>query len=76
MALVHSRRPSMTGSEASAANHRPGDLFGAQTRCEPNPNINQLLNFYFRGRPSCFSQYQACRQPRMTPIKSPIRVQE
>jgi hypothetical protein len=33
----------MAGSEASAANHRRGDSFGAQTRCEPSPNI--LRNF-------------------------------
>jgi len=35
----HSRRPSMAGSEASAANHHPGDSSGSQNRCEPSPNI-------------------------------------
>ena len=44
MALAHSRRPSMAGSEASAANHRRGDSFGGQTRCEPSPNI--LLHIF------------------------------
>jgi len=38
MALAHSRRPFMAGSEASAANHRPGDSFGGQNRYEPSPN--------------------------------------
>jgi len=29
----------MAGSETSAANHRPGDSFGGQNRCQPSPNI-------------------------------------
>ena len=39
MALAHSRRPSMAGSEASAANHRRGDSSGSQNRYKPSPNI-------------------------------------
>ena len=39
MSLAHSRRSSMAGCEAFAANHRPGDSFDGQTRYEPSPNI-------------------------------------
>ncbi|NIA19046.1 MAG: hypothetical protein GWP07_01210 [Xanthomonadaceae bacterium] len=39
MAHAHSHRPSMADCEASTANHRPGDLIGAQTHFEPNPDI-------------------------------------
>jgi hypothetical protein len=34
----------MAGSEACAANHRPGDLSGAQNRYGPSPNIPE--NFF------------------------------
>ena len=40
MAPAHSRRPSMAGSEASAANHRRGDSCGGQNRYEPSPNLH------------------------------------
>jgi hypothetical protein len=33
----------MAGSKASAANHRPGDSFGGQTRYEPRPNILKCI---------------------------------
>jgi hypothetical protein len=39
MAPAHSRRPSMAGCEAAAANHHRGNSFGGQNRYEPNPNI-------------------------------------
>jgi len=39
MTLAHSRRPSVAGSKAFAANHRPGDSFSGQNCYEPSPGI-------------------------------------
>ncbi len=39
MTPAHSRRPSMAGSEASAANHHRGDSSGGQNRYESSLNL-------------------------------------
>jgi hypothetical protein len=38
LSLILAGRP-WPACEASAANHRRGDSFGGQNRCEPSPNI-------------------------------------
>ena len=38
LSLILAGRP-WPASEVSAANHRRGDSFGGQSRCEPSPNI-------------------------------------